>query len=328
MKPISWCSAVIKVERRAHAVHTLRFPAHLPTSSESRLPSVTSDNEIVQNIIAQAFSAIINLKHLFLLGQNSQPASIKLSTLASCTFSLCSFAGQVSGDLGIQEQLDFLLKHPTIEYWVPTEPFLRSVNSFPTNILPNLRQTVLVRPSLMKALGGRPIESLMILFIDITHSRAVEYTHGSLGPDWSTIDIISNLSRAAPNLKILTLGSLIKDDSVITAENQQSLVDAVARFCHLKILVLNTYMCALQKHTDEDPDPENPLEHSVAWEGRSPAQARQVATQFMTACPSLRRLSFPDTGPSPTNSLTYILSGTKAKLDGFYIIDNSGWWLR
>lgn len=87
-------------------------------------------------------------------------------------------------------------------------------------------------------------------------------------------------------------------------------------------------MGALQIPFDEPPDPLNSLEQAPTWEGRSPARSRQVATEFMVASPSLLRLSFPDAESAQTSSLTYVRSGTKAKLDGFYKIDNSEWWMR
>lgn len=239
MRIVSWCNAVISVERRAHRVHTLRFPAHLPILSGVGLLAELPNDETVQKMVAHAFSVTVNLEHLLIFGHSTirvaQSASINISTLASCTFSLSSFAGQALGST-TQEQIDFLLKHPNIKYWVPTEPFLQSIESLPQDMLPHLRETMLVRPSFTKALKNRPLEALVLMFISASHSRTIgleaikplafmgdtlhtlEYTHGSLGMDWSTADLIDTLSRTTPNLRTLTLKSLIKDDSVVSPD--------------------------------------------------------------------------------------------------------------
>jgi hypothetical protein len=106
----------------------------------------------------------------------------------------------------------------------------------------------------------------------------------------------------------------------------------VASFQQLHTLVVNFDMMALHGFNIEGPDPLNPLEHSAFWSGLSPAQCRKVATMFMAACPSLCRISFPLKTPSDdTSDLTYVRPDSqdnRAKLDGFYAIDTSSWWMR
>jgi hypothetical protein len=217
---ITWCIAVTRVERRARRVHTLRLPPRIPLPSTSFFaPKMDVD---INLIVAQAFHAVVNLKHLFFVGSQRELASLPVypSTLRDCTFSLSSFVGQVSS-FSTENQIEFLLRHPEIEYWVPTDPFLHSVTSFPSNMLPRLRELVLSRPALTHTLRGRPVEALVLQFSDERHTRTLGlqaitpmgflgdtlhtlvYIHGRIDADWSTVDILDALAQETPNLRSL-----------------------------------------------------------------------------------------------------------------------------
>ncbi|KAF9457742.1 hypothetical protein BDZ94DRAFT_1272464 [Collybia nuda] len=230
---VSWCTAVTNVERRARRVQSLRFPPRYPPILGSSPPTLILGDSQIHKLVAQAFNKIINLKHLFFFGAGDYPVTLYPSTLKDCTFRLSSFVGQVSS-FSSQDQIDFLSKHPDIEYWVPTQPFLLSVNSFPKAMLPRLRELVLTHPKLTSAFKGRPIEALVLFFIHARHTRDIGreaiipmgsfketlhtlvYIHGKLSNEWSTVDIINDLAERVPHLRSLSFTSLGNDDSVVS----------------------------------------------------------------------------------------------------------------
>jgi hypothetical protein len=230
---ISWCIAVTNMERRAHRVHTLRFPPRIPPASEILFSTSAMEDANILVIVTQAFHVVVNLKCLYLFGSSKEPPSLYPSTLRGCTFNLTSFVGQASS-FSTENQIEFLHKHPEIEYWVPTEPFLQTVSSFPKNMLPRLRELVLTRPALTHTLRGRPLEALVLLFIDPIHTRALGlqaiipmgflgdtlhtlvYIHGKMDADWSTVDVLNTLAQKTPNLRSLTFTSLGSNDAVVS----------------------------------------------------------------------------------------------------------------
>jgi hypothetical protein len=320
-------------------------------------------------VIALAFKALVNLKQLYIFGHLEDEGdgiselSIHPATFEDCEFRLSDFGGEMPG-FTVEEMWKLLFKHPGISYWVPGDAFARSISSFPQGVLPHLQEVVLVRPDLIKFLIGRPIHSLVMLFQQSIHKkdtglgvildlgffkdtlRTLEYTHFALGVDWTPVDIIRSIARQVPKLRSLTLSSAgtvsFEDLHVarmvtdvicqVNKDDQQNLVDAMASFQQLDTLVVRYDMRALCDSNIEGPDPHNPLEHTAFWSGHSPAQCRKVATMFMAACPSLRRISFPlKTHSNKTSDLSYIRPDSqdnKAKLDGFYAIDTYSWWMR
>ncbi|KAF8075720.1 hypothetical protein FPV67DRAFT_379431 [Lyophyllum atratum] len=341
-RALSWCNTVAKDSRKAHRVNTLKFPCAFEQP-------VTPD--FGQHTIAEAFKAIVNLKHLFLLGAgNSHTASVHPATLRDCTFSLSSLAGQTPS-FASEDMWDFVSRHPDIKYWVPSMDFLASVSSFPTHVLPNLQEAVIVDPAKIRCLGTRPVHSVVLVSLSTPHKKdtgiraitalrglshtlhTLTYTHATL-LNWSAVDMISCLGEHAPNLVSLTLQFFVTTDSVTSVDEQQHLLNAVKSLQRLETLVLNTRMQVLYLPSNEAPDPSNPREHSSSWEENSlsPTQCRRVASTFMIACPQLRRLSFPYRADSDSGgSLTYHRSGmepTAAVFQGFHSIDTTGWWMR
>jgi hypothetical protein len=321
-------------------------------------------------VIALAFKALVNLKELFVVGPRLErdglsELSIHPSTFEDCEFRLSHFGGELPG-FTVEEMWNLFFNHPGISYWVPGDVFAQSVSSFPRGMLPHLQEVVLVRPDLIKFLIGRPIRSLVLVFQQAIHNkdtwlgtiqhlgffkdtlRTLVYINFNLGVDWTSVDIIRSIAQEVPKLRSLTLcsgGSVsfedlyiartITDHNVICQVNkndQQNLVDAVARFQQLDTLVVNFDMMVLYDSDIESPDPYNPLEHTAFWSRHSPAQCRKVATMFLAACPSLRRFSFPlKTLSNETSDLSYVRPDSQdneAKLDGFYVIDTYSWWMK
>jgi hypothetical protein len=93
---------------------------------------------------------MINLEELLIFGLGLDPPraggthSILPSTLEDCEFRLSAFGGQTPSFTS-EDLWRFLLKHPEIRYWVPSDPLLLSISSFPRDILPGLRAMVLIR---------------------------------------------------------------------------------------------------------------------------------------------------------------------------------------
>jgi hypothetical protein len=319
-------------------------------------------------VIALAFKALVNLKELFVVGPRPasdglSELSIHPSTFEDCEFRLSAFAGELPG-FTVEDLWKIFFKHPGISYWVPGNAFSQSISSIPQGMLPHLQEVLLVRPDLIRFLIGRPIRSLVLLFQQPIHNkdtglgtilhlgffkdtlRTLEYIHSDFGMDWSSVDVVRGIAREVPKLRTLTLCSRttvsFEDLHVartvtdvicqVNTNDQQNLVDAVASFQQLDTLVVNYDMRALYDFNIESPDPHNPLEHTTFWLGHSPAQCRKVATMFMAACPSLHRISFPlKTLANKRRDLSYVRPNSpdnEAKLDGFYVIDTSSWWMR
>jgi hypothetical protein len=297
-------------------------------------------------------------------GNGLSELSIHPSTFEDCEFRLSAFAGELFPGFTVEEMWKLLFKHPGISYWVPGDVFAQSISSFPQGMLPRLCEVVTARPDLIRFLIGRPIQSLVLVFQQPIHNkdtglgtilhfgfskdtlRTLVYIHFDLGVDWTPVDIIRSIAQQVPGLRSLTLSSprTVSFENLhyaqtvtdiicqVNIDDQQNLVDAVSSFQQLDTLVVNFDMRALYDSNIESPDPRNTLEHTAFWSGRSPAQCCKVATMFMAACPSLRRFSFPlKTHSNKTSDLSYVRPDSqdnKAKLDGFYVIDTSSWWMR
>lgn len=158
---MSWCTTVTKDERRALRVNTLKFPSDFQT------PSTFDIGLDIQQTLTQAFNAIVNLKHIFFLQKGrTHQASLYPSTLIGCTFRLKSFAGQANSFTS-QDIWGFLARQQEVEYWVPTRHLLESVVEFPANVLPRLRETILVVPSKTRYLQCRPVEILKLVSVTL-----------------------------------------------------------------------------------------------------------------------------------------------------------------
>jgi hypothetical protein len=232
----SWCLAILSESRRAHRVNTLRFPARLkyaPTSNTSL--SVP----MLHSTIKRTFEAMINLKELLVFGSTELADeadainSILPSTFNNCVFHLSGFAGELP-KFPPEDLWKLLANHPDITYWVPGHPLLMSIPSFPLNILPNLREVVLIRPELAFSLKGRPIHSLALAFVQPVHTRDVgleaitalnffketlqtlvyQYLPNILG--WDLGDIVRAISQSAPNLRTLTLSWFSMEVSMVS----------------------------------------------------------------------------------------------------------------
>jgi hypothetical protein len=249
----SWCLAILSESRRAHRVNTLKFPTRLkyaPTSNTSL--SVP----ILQGTIKRTFEAMINLKELLVFSStqledeadvtNSTQLedeadaikSILPSTFNNCVFHLSGFAGELP-EFPPEDLWKLLANHPDITYWVPSHSLLMSIPSFPLNILPNLREVVLIRPELAFSLKGRPIQSLALAFVQPVHTRDVglevitalnffketlqtlvyQYLPNIL--DWSLGDIVRAIAQSAPNLQTLTLSWFSMEVSMVSVFARQ-----------------------------------------------------------------------------------------------------------
>jgi hypothetical protein len=258
----SWCLAILSESRRAHRVNTLKFPARLkyaPTSDTSlsapklhstikrtframinlktlkfpaRLKNAQTSNAslsvpMLHSTIKRTFEAMINLKVLLVAGSarlNDEADAINSilpSTFNNCVFRLSGFAGELPG-FPPEDIWKLLANHPDITYWVPGYPLLLSIPSFPLNILPNLREVVLVRPELAIGLKGCPIQSLVLVFAQPVHRdvglkaitalrffketlRTLDYQYSPNILDWNLGDIVRAIAQSAPNLRTLTL---------------------------------------------------------------------------------------------------------------------------
>ncbi|KAG6915596.1 hypothetical protein DXG01_010832 [Tephrocybe rancida] len=339
---LSWCTTVSTVERKALRVHFLKFP-----SSIRGIP-YHFDTEL---LVDSAFLALANLKHLLLMGGSKDDlVSIHPATLIKCSFKLESFLGDTP-NFDVENTLQFLATQPTIEYWVPTHPFLQACVDFPSTTLPLLRRLVFVNPAKLHLLSGRPVDSLVLLSLEPQFTRGLGmdicarlkpfsrtlhtlvYTHPSLLEDWSAPAMIRALAESAPGLKSLTLSSFSGTNSKTSTQAHKEFLDAVANLRLIETLVLSTDMEALYEPNNEALDNLNPLEHTEAWERRSlnPVQCRKVATGFMEACRHLHQLSFPFRHDKDFKTMTYLRTtdgSNVAKFDGFRTIDTSGWWMK
>ena len=220
---ISWCHAIVGMERRAHRVHTL----HLPTRFELSQPLATSASaEAIGKMIKLAFKAMINLRQLCcstVVSGSARLASLHPSTLEDCEFHLSAFAGELPSFMP-SDVWKFLARHPGITYWAPGHPLLCSIPSFPSSILPNLNEVVFTRPALTLCLKGRPIQTLVLVFTDLVHRRwdgleaiaplesfndtlhhLVYLQGGNMCVDWTAVDIVCSISQKVPKLRSLHL---------------------------------------------------------------------------------------------------------------------------
>jgi hypothetical protein len=272
----SWCLAILSESRRAHRVNILKFPVRLKYAQTSNTsPSVsmlhstikrtfsaminfkfpvrsnaapTSGTSLsvpmLQSTINRTFRAMINLKELFLVSSNRLKDeagtinSILPSTFNNCEFCLSGFAGELP-EFSPEDVWKLLANHPDITYWVPGHLLLSSIPSIPLTILPNLREVVLVRPELAFCLEGRPIQSLVLIFVQPVHTRddgleaitALKFVKETLQTlvcvyfpnilDGNLGDTVRAIAQSVPNLRTLTLDSFLVKVSVVSVRATQ-----------------------------------------------------------------------------------------------------------
>ncbi|KAG5727352.1 hypothetical protein E4T56_gene12098 [Termitomyces sp. T112] len=338
---MTWCTAVVKNERRARCVNALKFPSTFKT------PLTEDFSFDIQAAIARAFNAIVNLKHLWLLGVGEKyTASLHPATLKDCTFSLLSLGGQTSS-FGPEDMWEFLSRHPHLEYWAPTVPLLNAISSIPTHVVLSLRRVVLVDPSKVLSLANRPINYMCLVFVapvlnlsagldaiislrpisDTLHTLSI--THGPL-QNWSTLDLLLCLGSSSPHLKSLAFSTFGNVHEVIRKWNRQKIVDAISCFYRLETLVLATPTAAVRDFNEASYGQEN----IKNWKKTSlnPDECREVASLVIQSSKTLVRITLPFESITGTvRSLTYSRSTTdpsEAKFEGFHIISTTGWWMR
>jgi hypothetical protein len=236
----SWCLAILSESRRAHRVNTLKFPVqlkYLPTSNTSlSIP-------MLRCTITRTFRAMINLKELHIFGSSrlaNEADDINLilpSTFDNCVFRLSGFVGELP-EFPPHDLWKILANHPDITYWVPGYLLLLSIPSIPLNILPNLREVFLFRPELAFSLKGRPIQSLVLFFIQPVHRdvglkaitalkffketlRTLVYQYRPNILDWNLGDIVRAIAQNAPNLRTLTLSWFLMKVSMVSVRATQ-----------------------------------------------------------------------------------------------------------
>jgi hypothetical protein len=217
----SWSMSIVGERRRASRLHTLRFPGHFKLPPDDLGDSGTK----IQQLIAQAFRAAVNLKELYIFRQMAVGPGVPTivpSTLESCTFRLTGIAGFFPG-LTADEMLDFLSTQSDISYWIPSTRLIQSVDALPSNALPSIREMLLARPKKLSLFYDRPIQKLWLTFGDAEHVehdglavihslrrfkdtlRVLSYmVFGSL-TDWETLDVVRSLAKDAPNLELLAM---------------------------------------------------------------------------------------------------------------------------
>jgi hypothetical protein len=237
----SWCLAILCESRRAHRVNILKFPVRLKYAPAS---NTSLSIPMLHGTIKRTFRAMINLKELFVFGsarlkdEADTINSILPSTFNNCEFRLSGLAGELP-EFPPEDVWKLLAKHPDITYWVPGSPLLLSIPSFPLSILPNLREVVLVRPELTFCLEGRPIQSLMLAFVQHVHTRddgleaitalklfketlqTLVYQYPPNTLDWSLEDIVRAIAQSAPNLRTLTLSCFLVKVSLVGVRTTQ-----------------------------------------------------------------------------------------------------------
>jgi hypothetical protein len=236
----SWCLAILSESRRAHRVNTLKFPTRLKNAPTA---NTSLSVPMLHSTIKRTFEAMINLKELLIFGSarlNDEADAINSilpSTFNNCIFRLSGFAGELP-DFPPEDLWKLLANHPDITYWVPGHPLLLSIPSFPLNILPNLREVILVHPELAFCLKGRPIQSLVLCFVQRVHRdvglkaitalkflketlRTLVYQYSPNILDWNLGDIVRAIAQSAPNLRTLTVSWFSMKVSMVSARATQ-----------------------------------------------------------------------------------------------------------
>ena len=220
---MSWCNNTAKSQRRSIHVHTLRFPAQFNSPPQDAAPTSSLH---VQKSIAQALRAFINLSDLspcIGLPEGEGTPSLLWWTFEGCRFLLTAFSGNFPG-LTLDDIWNVISEHLNIHYWVPSDPFLKSLSFIPSNVLPRVVDVVFVRPDAIKYLVGRPIKHLAWFFQLFHHTRSegtaamihlqlfrrslthLYYTYyGQQDHNWTSADIVSCLATHAPNLTSLSI---------------------------------------------------------------------------------------------------------------------------
>ena len=221
---MAWCNDIAESQRRSMRVYTLRFPARFISSPQDATPTLSLH---VQQAIARALRAFVNLSDLSLriglLEREGTPSLLRWS-FEECRFSLAAISGNFPG-LTLDDIWNVVSEHPNIRYWTPSHPFLKSLSSIPSNVLPRVADVFFVRPDAIKYLVGRPIKRIAWYFPSFYHTRSegtaalihlqpfrqtlthLCYTYYSQQDhaDWTPADIVSCLAMHAPNLTSLSI---------------------------------------------------------------------------------------------------------------------------
>ncbi|KDQ65083.1 hypothetical protein JAAARDRAFT_202317 [Jaapia argillacea MUCL 33604] len=351
---LSWCRTIVQCERRARKVRTLIFPAFF------RLPTQENSPDLVYDSIAQAFKVIVNLKVLRVdigaRGRDCYP-SLRPATFDGCSFHLSELLGDLP-QFPLQDVQLLLRSHPGSHYWAPDNNHLTSITgTLPLHIIPGLRDLRLIRPDLATHLrplrrlawhlGCSPPIDTMQKAVDIARetiphlalfrdSLCELYLTHRLGSGYPAVEVVTSVAQHLPNLRVFTLDYLVSWNRwqplqlSIEVDEHRKLLEAISQFKRLETLVLDIDMQILYLHGDQPVEPANPLERESFWQEISPAQCRQVATDMMVKCPSLRAVSFPiklGTGP-PKNLCYFRAADGQANLVPSDLIDTSRWWKR
>jgi hypothetical protein len=216
----SWCMSIVGERRRASRVHTLWLPQYFKSP-----PGIFADSSAkIQQLIAQAFRAVVNLKRLYICPPVDEPEvpTIVPSTFENCTFRLIILAGHFRG-LALDEMWEFLSNQPDIFSWTPSNPSTLSIDAIPPNTLRSLRTMSLYFPQKLPLFYDLPMEELRLSFLNDTHAKndgltvinslglfketlhKLSYTVMGLLTDWTALDVIRSLAKDAPNLEWLQI---------------------------------------------------------------------------------------------------------------------------
>jgi hypothetical protein len=220
----SWCTSILDNRRRASRVQALWISEYFKL-----LPGDSSTE--IQQLVAQAFKALVNLKRLtsilhILINPIIEVHSPSIPTIVRSTFENCSF--RLTGIRGrfpaltMDEMWEFLNTQPKISLWIPSGYLLQTIDAIPSDTLPSMREVVLIRPEKLPFLYGRPIQKLWLSFTHAHHAehglavirslrwfkdtlRALAYIVFASLTTQTTLDVIRSLSEDAQNVEWLKL---------------------------------------------------------------------------------------------------------------------------
>jgi hypothetical protein len=191
---MSLCNNTAESQRRSIHVHTLHFPAQFNSPPQDATPTSSLH---VQKSIAQALRAFVNLSDLSLrigLPEGEGTPLLLRWTFEGCRFLLTAFSGNFPG-LTLDDIWNVISEHLNIHYWVPSDPFLKSLSFIPSNVLPCVVDVVFVHPD--------ATIYLQLFRRSLTHLYYTYY--GQQDHNWTSADIVSCLAMHAPNLTSLSI---------------------------------------------------------------------------------------------------------------------------
>ena len=192
-----WCPGVTtqpKASKEAYmcTLYTFRLNSILPPQDATPTSSLH-----VQKSIAQALRAFVNLSDLSLrigLPEGEGTPLLLRWTFEGCRFLLTAFSGNFPG-LTLDDIWNVISEHLNIHYWVPSDPFLKSLSFIPSNVLPCVVDVVFVHPD--------ATIYLQLFRRSLTHLYYTYY--GQQDHNWTSADIVSCLAMHAPNLTSLSI---------------------------------------------------------------------------------------------------------------------------